>query len=349
MKKLSLADKLAKKAFEGADCQKSWAVHMAAFGPILEPAFAENYQARVHLTAALNLISGRQIAKGLDKLKQLQKYCETDADKAAFLFFLGVCFEMNGDREHMLEFYCAANEYEHRLPMPYLKAGKAFLEDHAYEPAYHQYQAAISCYTATGLSEQEKIVLGAAYTNQATCLMMMHRYEEAERSLATSRSIYGDAPGRAALEAALFALRGDTEHLNTCLNTLKAQAPEVYEAVRESTDRILAGTDPLFFQVPLEQERIHAFWQWFGSYSEDFRSLLDQESYEKAMTPIGEHLLEAFPFLEEIPYVSLGKNQQGYVLELKDCYAVGIQHAYQSLLESMPEEIARNWQFVVVH
>ena len=52
MNKQTIVDKLAKKSFEGAAVQKSWQAHMQAFGPILEPAFAENYQARIDLTSA---------------------------------------------------------------------------------------------------------------------------------------------------------------------------------------------------------------------------------------------------------------------------------------------------------
>ena len=43
--------------------QKSWDTHMEAFGPILGPAFMQNFEARVHLTAALNSLS-----KGKQKL-----------------------------------------------------------------------------------------------------------------------------------------------------------------------------------------------------------------------------------------------------------------------------------------
>jgi len=349
MKKMSLADKLAKKTFDSADFQKSWAVHMAAFGPILEPAFPENYQAKVHLTAALNLISGRQLAQGLNKLNQVKKFCETDADKAAVLFFLGVYFELSGDREHMAEFYCAANEYGHALPLPYIKAGKYFLELHAYEPAYDQYKGAAQCYTAKGLSDQDKIVLGSVYANLATCLLMTHRYEEAEAAVNTSRGLCADAPGRSAVEAALYALRGDRENLDICLSTLKDHAPDAFEAVKESTDRILSRTDPLFFPVPIEEAKIEAFWDWFAFYSPKLLSLLQQEEYEQAMEPVGSHLLTAFPFLEEAPYIALGKNEEGYVLELHDCYAVGIADAYEKLLAACPQPVLDAWQFAVVH
>ncbi|MBQ3504902.1 MAG: tetratricopeptide repeat protein [Oscillospiraceae bacterium] len=349
MAKLSLTDKLAKKTFESAKFQQSWNVHMHTFGPILEPAFSENYQAKVHLTAALNLISSRQIAQAFQKLKQMDKFCETDADKTAFLFFMGVCFEFMGDREQMIDFYCAANEYEHNFYMPYIKVGKVFLSEHAYAPAYENYRAAIDCFTATGLSDQDKLILGAAYTNLATCLTMMHRYEEAEDALGTSTALCPNVPGRAAVEAALCALRGDRTAVETCLAALKEHSPEVHDAVKESTDKILSGTDPLFFTVPLEEEKMQAFWIWFWGYSQKLLSTLDAQQYAKALTPLGEKLLETFPFLEETPYIALGRNEKGYVLELKDGYAVAIAHAYGKLLDICPVEVLNIWQFSVVH
>lgn len=39
----NFAEKLAKKSFYSAEIQKSWTAHMQIFGPVLEPAFAENY------------------------------------------------------------------------------------------------------------------------------------------------------------------------------------------------------------------------------------------------------------------------------------------------------------------
>ena len=65
--------------------------------------------------------------------------------------------------------------------------------------------------------------------------------------------------------------------------------------------------------------------------------------------PIAKELLTTFPFLEEIPNVGLGKNAAGYVLELKDYYAVGIVDAYEKLLALCPTEIKERWQFVVAH
>ena len=349
MKKESLAGKLAKKSFESAQFQQSWQAHLRAFGPILEPAFEGSYQAKVHLCAGLNHISHRQIPQGLATLSKLDKYVQTDADKCAYAFFLGLCCEMSGKQDQMVALYSMANQFGHKLHLPYLKVGKFYLDCCHYEKAEENYRAAIDCFTAKGLSPQEKIILGAAYANLASCLMMMHRYEEADAALNTSRSLHADAPGRAAVEAALCALRGETDKVNACLETLRDHAPAVHAAVKESTDRILAKTDPKFFPQPIDGGNITAFWDWFGDYAGTLRGLLEAQDYEKALTPVAEKLLEAFPFLEEKPNVALGKNDQGWVIQLHDLYAAAIMDAYEKLIAACPEDIRAHWQFDVVH
>ena len=347
---LNLAEKIAKKTFLSPDFQKSWSGHMAAFGPILEPAFAEDYQSLVHLTAALNLISNRKIGEGLKKLQSLQGKCKNDTDKAALLFFMGVCFEMGGHQEQMLECYTYANEYGHRFYLPYLKVAKFYLNGCIYDKAADNFSRGIDCFTATGLDDQSRMILSSAYTNYATCLMMMHRYEEAETALATSRTLYPDAPGRAATEASLHAIRGNTEQLEVCLAALKDHAPEIWEDVKKTTDRILAHTDPLFYPMELDGGKISEFWQWFAGREAELVSMLDREQYEEAVGSVADQLLEAFPFLEERPYIALGKDEAGYILELHDMYAVAVANAYETLLQSRPGETSdHRIRFVIVH
>ena len=60
--------------FETAEfaLRQSWEVHRQAFGPILEPAFAENQQVRILVINALNHISRRDIKRGMELLKEIQ-------------------------------------------------------------------------------------------------------------------------------------------------------------------------------------------------------------------------------------------------------------------------------------
>ena len=146
MKKETLADKLARKTFQSRAFQKSWNIHVQAFGPILEPAFTEDYQARVHLTAALNLLSQQKLVEALQKLQALQEKCVCDADNAAVLFCMGVAFEMAGRQDEMLEYYSGANSCGHGFYLPYLKTARLFLDSCAYEKAAENYLAAIRCF-----------------------------------------------------------------------------------------------------------------------------------------------------------------------------------------------------------
>ena len=349
MKRETFADKMAKKAFEKQNVRESWEAHMKAFGPILEPAFRNDPQARMHLTAALNHISNRNLAQGLMKLKALQKAVDNEADKAALFFCLGLYGEMAGSQEQMLAYYTYANQCGHKFYLPYLKVAKFYLNGRMYREAEENFRKGIECFDAMGLSDGDRIVLGSAYTNLASCLTMQHRYEEAETALKNSCTIYPDAPGRAAAEAVLYAVRGDGAEAEKCMEVLKTQGEEVYAAVRKSIEGILAGTDPMFFEVAVDEEKMSAFWQWFAGYEEKMKDLLDREKYDEGLTPVAKKLLETFPFLEEIPNVALGKNDKGFVVELKDYYAVAIVAAYEKLLAICPEEILSRWQFVIAH
>lgn len=348
-KKETLADKAAKKAFFTEQFQKSWTVHMGAFGPILGPAFPEDYQARVHLTAALNDISRRDIHGGLEKLKKIQDRCETNADKAAFLFFAGLCFEMAGQQEQMLAFYKSAGEFHHRFYMPYMKLAKFYQQGSMYERAEEHFRGAIGCFEGTGLSDADRRILGSAYTSLASCQTMMHRYGEAEASLETSRQLWPDAPGRSAAEAVLYAALGQTEKMEASLSVLENHAPEAYPPVRDMTGRILAGTEPLFCPVPVEEEKIAAFWQWFLDAREDMEARMDKEEFEGILDPINEWLNDLFPFGEQELEAEILIEKEQFRLQLQDIYAVGLTRGYEQLLAARPEEGLDRWKFEIVH
>ena len=349
MAKESLANKMARKAFYRNDVQQSWKVHMQAFGPILRPAFADNFQAKIHLTAALNHISKGNLQQAMPKLQQVQNFIENDADKAMLLFALGVYCETAGAQEQMAAYYDAANQCGHNFYLSYLKVAKFCLGAADYAPAEENFRKAIACFDAAALSDADKIILGSAYANLASCLTMLHSYEDAWTALENSKAFCPDAPGRAAAEAVLHALKGDEASVAACIAVLEEHTPDAVESVRQSTAKILAKTDPLFFTVPVDNEKMAAFWNWFAGFENELKTLLDGEKYEEGLTPVAKELLVTFPFLENIPNVGLGKNDKGYVLELKDYYAVGIVDAYEQLIAACSADIQSRWQFVIAH
>lgn len=233
--------------FESANfaLQYSWEVHRQAFGPILEPAFVENQQVRIILINALNHISRREIKRGMELLKEIYPHCIYDEDKAAWTFFVGLCFEMGGAQEQMLEWYAKAGEIGHRFYLPYLKLAKAAHAAAQFEKAKCYYETAIDCLLEMPEEDKDETVLGSAYTNLTSCLTMLHQYPEAENAWNTAQQ-YPAQPGADATAAILYAAMGNSEKTAQHIENLKVKFPSWVAQTQEMTEQILSGIHPAF-------------------------------------------------------------------------------------------------------
>lgn len=225
--------------------RQSWETHRQAFGPILEPAFAENPQVRIPLIAALNHISRREIRQGMEKLKEIQPFCIYDEDKAAWAFFVGLCFELAGSKKHMLKWYADSAKYHHRFYLPYLKLARAAMDEKQFEKARSYYETGINCLLEMPGDGQDGVLLGAAYTNYASCLTMLHQYEAAQQAW-TQAQQYPLQPGAPAVGAVLYAATGEPERAMGYLEQLKKQHPALAEGIQAAVRQILDGTHPEF-------------------------------------------------------------------------------------------------------
>lgn len=301
----------------------------------------------MHLLAALNHLSRRDVRNGIKKLEQLQEKCVTNGDRAAWLFFMGLGFELAGMEAEWIACYRSAGEYGHRFYMPYLKLAKFFQQGCLYDRAEEYYRAAIGCFTGTGLSDGDRRILGSAYTGLATILTMMHRYEEAAAALESSRQLWPEAPGRSAAEAVLYAVQGETDKMECSLSTLQSHAPEVYPSVADMTGRILNGNEPLFCPVDAEEDKITAFWQWFLENRETLEAQLKRDEYPEDLS---ERLNDLFPFGQRELEPEFLREEDGTLrMLLPDYYAVALTWGYEQLLEKCPEELRESWIFETVH
>lgn len=344
MKKPSLAEKMAEKAFRDPRFQQSWNIHLQAFGPILEPAF-DSFLMKTHICAALNLISSGKIQQGIKKLQSVQDKCLSDADRAAWLFFMGVACEMAGQADQMYVFYTYAGEYGHRFFMPYVKCGKYALNCGDYIAAEQDYRTAIACFDGKGLSDGDKLILGSAYTNLATCLTMTRRFDEAEAALATSRSLCPQADGRPAAEAILYAVQGRAAE---CEEALAKLAPEARKVMEETVAPILSGTEPRFTVRPVEEEKIAGFWAWFADHAGELEEILAGENKQAAVEAIAGHLAELFYLPECHPQVGIGFEDGAFTVELMDNFHATLEAGFAKLLSARPDGQA-NWHFTVIH
>lgn len=232
--------------FESAEfaLRQSWEIHRQAFGPILEPAFAENKQVRILVINALNHISRRDVRRGMELLKEIQPFCVYDEDKAAWAFFVGLCFEMGGAKAQMLDWYEKSGQFGHRFYLPYLKLAKAAHTGGQLEKARGYYETAIDCLLEMPEKDRDEIILGSAYANLTSCLVMLHRYADAERAWLEARK-YPLQPSAEATAAILYAAMGNAEKTDEYLKRLKDK-PVLAARIKTMTQQILDGTHPDF-------------------------------------------------------------------------------------------------------
>lgn len=226
--------------------RQSWEVHRQAFGPILEPAFAENQQVRILLINALNHISRREIQRGMELLKEIYPHCIYEEDKAAWTFFVGLCFEMAGAKKQMLDWYEKAGQIGHRFYLPYLKLAKAAHAAEQFEKAKDYYETAITCLQEMPENEKDEMILGSAYTNLTSCLTMLHRYREVETAWNAAQR-YPLQPGADATAAILFAAIGNTEKATEYIARLNERDPALAGQTKQIAQQILDGRHPAFF------------------------------------------------------------------------------------------------------
>lgn len=318
--------------------QKKWSVHMQAFGEILKYAFVENYEARIHLCAALDYISRQETKKGHDKLELVHTYCKTDNDEAAWLFCMGLCYEMAGRKEDMHQFYQQANDYGHHFYLPYLKVAKNAHEDAAFDIAERNYKEAIRCLWQLQGNQQSKMILASVYTNLTSCLTMMHRYSEAEENLDLSKVILSEQAGRISAEAVLYAAMQEKEKLTEPLEQLKKENLALYMVTKEMTDRIMSGEHPHFSKQEINPILYVNFWNWFYKRQEK----LKEEDIQKKINKI-------FTFMQRTCEVELVCDEARGKIIFYDYYVIALYAGYQELIKMCPEALKEKWDFEIEH
>ena len=218
--------------------QNSWDTHMAAFGPILAPAFKDNFEAKIHLTAALNNISRREFEKCFIKLNILKDMCSSDEDCAAWFFCMGLAFEFSGMKDEMLRYYNECVKYEPSFSLPYLMIAKC---SHAEgNPAFAEkyYEKAVHFLEEEHLPTQTPRIISSVYVNYFSCLTSIGKYSEAETYLKESEEIFQDFPERLHYAAILYAYMGNNKKYNEYMLLLEKENPNLYKTTKKLIEEL---------------------------------------------------------------------------------------------------------------
>ncbi len=348
MRKQTLADKLAKLSFNSAGFQKSWQVHMNAFGPILEPAFVEDYQARVHLTNWLNKISQGDAAGSLPLMKKLQKYIETDADRCLYYFCCALCFRSMQVDEQYYDAMEQCVALKPRFYLPYVDLAQQQLFGNFFDEAVENFRAALKYYPENQVNLQNPRTHAVLCCNLAAGLLFLHRQDEARAALEQARKIC-DTPDVCAVEARFFALAGDAEGVKECVARLNAADAELAERIGQDAEKILRREHPHFFEIPTAPKSIAAFWKWFDQNAAELAASLNSGDPSQAVQSIQEQLHILFPYAEAPLIGEIGSENGMLILRLKHYHSKSLVPGIAQLLAAFPEKYAQTWRFIADH
>lgn len=333
------------RTFENAEekLKLSWEVHRQAFGPILEPAFLGNKEVRIKLTAALNYISHRNadVKRGYDILLEIKKFCIYGEDKAAWNFFMGLCFEMMGSKKEMAKWYEKAGDYPHSFYLPYLKLAKYYHGEAKFEAAERNYLLAIDCLLNAKEEYKDERVLSSAYVNLTSCLTMMHRYKAAELNYRKGLK-YPIQKGTAATGAILYAAMGNKSEVERFLGILVKELPQLFPHTKYMTDLILERKHPHFSPVPFEEGSICSFWKWFSENSE---GIINKN--EECLKELSAEIKKVFKFLEREPRFTVMLDNDKCKIIFSDFYAMAMNIGLKELIGACPEEISGKYSFEI--
>ena len=322
--------------------QPRWQNYCRRFGPIMEPAFKNDMPSRLKLLDALDFISARQLNKAVDCLQEIREQAVTDADTAAWSFFIGFCFELAGQREHMMHCYKASTSFEHSFYLPYLKMAVAEHSEADFSSAKDDYVMAMSCLGQMPAETMDSQALLRAWTGTVSCLTMMHRYSEAEEMMKQGDENH---PRMAPAAAVLYAALGNRQKTQEFLEKIQELDAEQAKITGDLTAEILNGSHPHFHPQQIETKLLEEFWLRFSAEAENLKTLEEKELSES----LSEKLSKIYPFMGRPVQLRVESSEKKTAIYLKDCYAIGLQQGFGRLLNMRPDGLGEEWSFAIEH
>lgn len=332
-----------------AKFQRAWDNHAAAFGPMLENAYAGDMEARTHLTAALNNLSRGETEAARGRLETLGKAIKTDADKAAWLFFTGLLLEKSGKLPEAVRLYAGANQIGHDFYLPYLKAARFIHGEGGFGMAADNYLRALECLKIFSGSTATEQLEASIHANLAGCLTYKRDLAAAEEHMALSVQAVDKMPGRDNIESVLAAALGDEVRVRRCIDRIEGAHAEIAPKIRDQTRAILDGKDPHFTCMPANYEKIPEFWDWFVRNETTVRNLLSNGDGKTPSRLMEQQMADVFTSAEQRLSFGLRAGKDGFTLLMCDNFSATRERILQEFADTWPRQLEPKWKFRPLH
>lgn len=332
----------------------SWYVHSRMFGDIMEPAFKDDLASRLELVSALNLMTRGKCLSCTKKLGGLIDHCQTDADLAAWHFFMGACCEKSGLSDMAIVHYSESTKYDPAFYMVYLRLAKCLHIKKRYEAALNAYIKALD--EVLSRPEKDEIpamskeaLLGSIHANAANCLLMMRRYDDAEFELYEADWYDCDDPMMYLTWATVYAATGRKAQAREQMSRLRDESPELEAASALKVREVIEQKNSRFALRSIPTEKLKRFWDWFSENEPTMHLLAVGTGSRMAFDRAYEQMCLVFDFGVEKPGMIFENDGEKSQLSFYDNYNLTFEIWLEKLVDMAPKSLKQRWDFYSTH
>ena len=334
-----------------AKTDAEWDSYTKTYGDWMSNAFSNQKKIKEQFLCALNSLHKNYPKAAVQVLEsELKSFCQTNEEKTAWLFFMGLAHKSMEQYAKALLYFTSASEYETQSPVIYQNLADCAYKENLFGFAECNYLEAIMLY------KQEKntpsSLLAALYAELASCYIMMHDNQAAEEMLARSEKTEDKTAEAQKARTLLYAVRGEHEKAaNALKNLLKMNGAQEDPEFTRQMDAIRSETSAQFSTIFVENSEIKSFWRWFSTRLEVYLTILDSDQTDeisKMTSEISSRLKKLFPFVPFSITVSAYKNQN-YSIFISDFYAQALSDGLDALFAAMPEKIKEKIFWIKIH
>lgn len=328
-----------------AKTDAAWEDYTNAYGDWMANAFLNQKKEKEQFLQALDSLHKNLPKSAVQILdSELKALCKTAEEKTTWLFFMGIAHEAMEQYAKAFLYFIAATEYEPESFIIQQKLADCAYREGLFGFAEYHYLEAIRL-----LKDESSPDYPILYASLASCFIMMHKYEEAEKALLSAEKTGSQTLEEEQARILLYVVRGEYEKADALfLNNKNIQEDRFF---RQQIDAIRSGTDEQFCTIDVENSEIKAFWRWFSTHLDHYLSILDADQSDEISqmtSEISERLKKVFPFFQRKLNVSAYKNQN-YTFFVSDFYAQALSDGLKNLLASMPEKVKERVHWVIIH
>lgn len=323
----------------------------ATFKEVFTNAFAHSEEAQVTLTGALVYASVlKRFDTALEHLISLEPLCQSTQDEASLCYFKGLMYDFSERYEEMeicYDRFLELNEVSEPIYifLPYVRRAKLLHKSCKIMKSQEYFCKVLSYYEKRGRATEKSLSLHNLYFDLASSFMFCHDYTAALDFAEKAHLVWSEEPddGNKMIEMMLFSLVGKTDKARVILDSIE-KTSGVYSVAGAMLYRIASKTDPHYFALEHDGEKIKSFWEWFLKNEKKLFKLAFSNEHEKLKKLLSDKMRAVFHYMMRDLAMSIELDDRTVKIVAYTDYVLSLDCGLGKLFEAKPKELTY-WSF----